>query len=197
MEFIDRRLAATLAVFFVGVLFGSFTVILSPSFRDIFITIIQVRMLSPIQNASRVGSIALILLVFTNNSVPAVLSFLYPLIVAKVNWTPPLTKKQMRILMIGYTYLSAFLTGFFGVGATLGLAWVLGGTMASVAILFTVRVHAPLELFFVLVCIAEPLRLAEVPVREVAGILRKHIALLLISLIGLLLTAGIEVLMLM
>ena len=120
-----------------GALFGSFTVILSSSFRDIFITIIQVRMLSPIQSASRVGSIALTILVFANNSVPAVLSFLYPMIVAKVNWTPPLTKKQIRILMIGYTYLSAFLTGFFGVGATLGLAWVLGGTMAAVTILFT------------------------------------------------------------
>lgn len=157
---------------------------------------IQVRMLSPIQSASRVGSIALVLLVFANNSVPAVLSFLYPLIVAKVNWTPSLTKKQVRILMIGYTYLSAFLTGFFGVGATLGLALVLGGTMAAVAILFTARVHAPLELFFVLVCIAEPLRLAEVQVGEVTGILRRHVALLLISLIGLLLSAGIEVLLL-
>jgi hypothetical protein len=197
LEFLDRRLAATFAVFFVGALFGCFTVTLSPSFRDIFISIIQVRMLSPIQSASRVGSIALILLVFANNSVPAVLSFLYPLIVAKVNWTPPLTKKQMRILMIGYTYLSAFLTGFFGVGATLGLAWVLGGTMAAVAILFTSRVHAPIELFFVLVCIAEPLRLAEVQVSEVTVMLRRHIALLLISLMSLLLSAGIEVLMLM
>ena len=196
MKFIDRPLAATVAVFFAGALAGGMTIILSPPIRNIFIMIIQVRILSPIQTVSRAGSIALVLLVFLNNSVPPVLSFLYPMVLTRINWTPPLTKKQIRALFAGYTYLSALLTGFFGIGATLGLAWVLEGTSTAIALLFTARVHAPLELFFVLVCLAEPLRLAEVDIRYVKAVLSKHCWLLWISLIGLFLSAVIEVIVL-
>ena len=111
-----------------GALIGSFTIVLFPASRDTFITIIQVRMLSPIQAATAVGSIALFLLVFINNSIPAVLSFLYPLAVTRIAWTPPLTESRRRSLLAGYTYLSALLVGFFGVGVPLGLTWVLSGT---------------------------------------------------------------------
>jgi hypothetical protein len=193
VKFIDRALAIAVAVFLLGTLAGYFTVMFIPAFRDAFTTVIQVRMVSPIQAAARMGSMVLLLLVFLNNSIPAALSFLYVLIVAYVSWTPPLTEKRRRVLMSWYTYVTAFLTGFFGVGITLGLAWVLGGAKAAVSLMYTARIHGPLELFFVLVCIAEPLRLANMERPEISLILREHLALLWVSLIGLFVTAGIEV----
>jgi hypothetical protein len=193
MKFIDRALAATVAVFVMGTMIGAFTIVLFSPFRDAFTMIIQVRMLSPIQTAAKAGSVALLGLVFLNNSIPAVLSFLYPLAVARISWTPPLTQKRRRILMAGYTYLSGLLAGFFGVGLPLGLAWVLGGMKAAISLLFVARIHGPLELFFVLVCLAEPLRLADASGSKITGILRGHLRLLWAALIGLLVSAGIEV----
>jgi hypothetical protein len=193
MEFIDRALADTVAVLLIGTVIGSFAVVLFSAFRDTFSMIIQVRMLSPIQAAARAGSVALLGLVFLNNSIPVVVSFLYPLAIAKIHWTPPLTQKRSRMLMAGYTYLTGFLAGFFGVGLPLGLAWVLGGITATFSLLFLARIHAPLELFFVLVCLAEPLRLADATGSKIPQMLREHIALLCTALIGLLVSAGIEV----
>jgi hypothetical protein len=193
VKFVDRALATTVAVFLLGTLAGAFTVIFIPVFRNTFTTVIQVRMVSPIQTAARMGPMVLLFLVFLNNSIPAVLSFLYVLIVANVNWTPPLTEKRRRVLMSWYTHVTAFLTGFFGVGVTLGLAWTLEGAKATVSLMYTARIHGPLELFFVLVCIAEPLRLANMGRPEISLILHEHLALLWVSLIGLFVTAGIEV----
>jgi hypothetical protein len=193
VKFIDRALAIAVAVFLLGTLAGYLTVMFIPAFRNTFTTLIQVRMISPIQTAARMGSIVLLFLVFLNNSIPAVLSFLYVLIVANVSWTPPLTEKRRRVLMSWYTYVTAFLTGFLGVGVTLGLAWTLEGAKALVSLMYTARIHGPLELFFVLVCIAEPLRLAKVSGPEVSGTLRAHLTLLWVSLIGLFISAGIEV----
>jgi hypothetical protein len=197
MKFIDRALAATVAVFLMGAVIGSIMIVLLSAFRATFTMIIQVRMLSPIQSAAKAGSVALLCLVFLNNSIPAVLSFLYPLAIARIPWTPQLTQKRRRILMAGYSYLSGILAGFFGVGLPLGLAWVLGGIRATISLLLMVRIHGPLELFFVLVCLAEPLRLADAPRSEITGMLREQLMLLWAALIGLLISAGIEVLTLL
>ena len=99
--------------------------------------------------------------------------------------------------MAGYTYLSGLLAGFFGVGLPFGLAWVLGGMKAAISLLFMARIHGPLELFFVLVCLAEPLRLADATGLTITGMLRGHLMLLWAALIGLLISAGIEVLTLL
>jgi hypothetical protein len=193
MRFVDRALASTIAVFCLGVVIGDAAVMLVSPFQQWAETIIQVRMLTPVQTAAEMGSIPLLLLVFLNNSIPALLSFLYPWAVVRIAWTPPLSERRRRVLMAGYTYLSGILTGLFGVGVPLGLAWALRGMSGEVSLLFAARIHAPLELFFVLVCIAEPLRLAYIDSSEVTTKLREHALLLWVSIVGLLLSAGIEV----
>jgi hypothetical protein len=195
MEFVDRALAVTVTIFLLGILIGDSIVVLFPASQEPLRTIIQFRMLSPIQTAAEMGSIALFFLVFLNNSIPAVLSFLYPLAVARITWTPPLTENRRKTFMVTYTYLSALLTGFFAFGVPLGLTWIHEGTKEAISLLSTARVHGPLELFFVLACISEPLRLTQAVREETVGKLRDHLLLLWISLAGLSLSAGIEVFM--
>ena len=143
---------------------------------------------------SQFGNSALLLLVLLNNSIPAGLSFAYPFIIARVSWTPPLTRERRWQLLAYFTWLCAFLVGFFGLGITLSIGWVLGGKALLLAILSGAWVHGPIELVAVLLCVSEPLRLAE----ELDGLdltirLRDDLRLLVICLLGLVVSAAIEV----
>ncbi len=193
MRFIDRPLALTVAVFLIGAFIGAILVVLSSNIREFAIMLLQARMLSPVQAVSHLGNIAVFLLIFVNNCVPAVLSFIYPLIIARVKWTPPLTERRNFLLLSGYTFAAAFLIGFFSLGTPLATGWVLGGTSMLFSLISTAMVHGPLEFAFVLVCVAEPLRIARATREGVAERLFDDRELLAVSVLGLLASAAIEV----
>ena len=183
------------AIFLLGSLAGSVLVVTVPLVRGPLILFLQARMISPINAVSHFGNVALTLLVFLNNTVPALLSFLYPFIIANVNWTPPLTRRKKRILLASFTGFCAFLVGFFGLGIALAIGWVVGGRSLLSNLLAGATVHGPLEMLCVLLCISEPLRLAEQHDRiELMPHLRRDLKLLVFCLFGLLLSAVIEVL---
>ena len=183
------------AIFLLGSLAGSILVVTVPLVRGPLILFLQARMISPINAVSHFGKAALTLLVFVNNTIPALLSFLYPLIIANVNWTPPLTRRNKRILLGGFSGVCAFLVGFFGFGIALAIGWVVGGRFLFFNLLASATVHGPLEILFVLLCSSEPLRLAEQHDRiELMTHLRQDLKLLIFCLFGLLLSAAIEVL---
>jgi hypothetical protein len=193
MRFIDHASALAVVVFLIGGCTGAILVVLSSNIRELAIILFQARMLSPVRTVSHLGDIAVFLLIFVNNCVPAVLSFIYPLVMAKINWTPPLTERRNFLFLSGYTYAAAFLIGFFSLGAPLATGWVLGGTSMLFSLISTARIHGPLEFAFVLVCVAEPLRIARVK-REVATSRLSHdLGLLTVSVLGLLASAAIEV----
>jgi len=188
-------LTLAFAIFLLGSLAGSILVITVTPVRGPLILFLQARMISPIKVVSHFGNAALTLLVFLNNTVPALLSFLYPIIIANVNWTPPLTRRKKRILLGGFTGFCAFLVGFFGFGIALAIGWVVGGSSLLSSLLASATVHGPLEMLCVLLCISEPLRLAEQHDRiELMTHVRRDLKLLVFCLFGLLLSAVIEVL---
>lgn len=193
MRFIDRPLVLTMAVFLIGAFIGAILVVLSSNIREFAIMLLQARMLSPVQTVSHLGNIAVFLLIFVNNCVPAVLSFIYPLVLARIKWTPPLTERRNFLLLSGYTFVAAFLIGFFSLGAPLATGWVLGGTSMLFSLISTASVHGPLEFAFVLVCVAEPLRIARATREDVAERLFDDRELLAVSVLGLLASATIEV----
>lgn len=193
MRFIDRPLALTVAVFLIGAFIGALLVVLSSNIREFAIMLLQARMLSPVQTVSHLGNIAVLLLIFVNNCVPAVLSFIYPLVLARIKWTPPLTERRNFLLLSGYTFVAAFLIGFFSLGTPLATGWILGGTSMLFSLIFTAMVHGPLEFAFVLVCVAEPLRIAHVKREVAANRLSHDLGLLAVSVLGLLASAAIEV----
>ena len=122
--------------------------------------LLSVRMISPIQTASRLGGTYVWLLVVVNNSVPAILSYAYVFILVTLNWTPPLSVERKFRLLESYSYLCAFLIGFFGFGAALAMGWLIGGTHLLTGLLLGASVHAPIEISAVLLCVSEPMRLA-------------------------------------
>jgi hypothetical protein len=194
MKFIDRAFALTLAVFLAGASIGAISIILSAEVREFAISLLQGRMLSPIQTLSRLGDVAVFVGVFLNNVVPVVLSFVYPFALVRISWTPPLSKRRSFLFLSFYTIAVAFLIGFFSLGAPLATAWVLGGANLFMAMVSGVRIHGPLEFGFVLVCVAEPLRLTLGTGEN--GLYRNLLHdrfLLVISVLGLLLAAAIEV----
>ena len=152
MRFIDWPLALTVTVFLAGAFIGAILVVLSSNIRDFAIILLQARMLSPVQAVSHLGNIAVFLLIFVNNCVPAVLSFIYPLVIARIKWTPPLTERRNFLFLSGYTFAAAFLIGFFSLGAPLATGWVLGGTRMLLSLIYTASVHGPLE-FAVRACL--------------------------------------------
>ena len=97
-------------------------------------------------------------------------------------------------MLASFTRLCAFLVGFFGIGVTLSIGWILGGYELLIKLLSGALIHGPLELVAVLLCVAEPLRLAEdrkdVDLRI---ILREDFKLLSACLLVLVLAAGLEV----
>jgi hypothetical protein len=194
LRFFDRPLAMVCAIFLLGSLVGASSIILFPGFRESFEVTLQLRMISPIETAANIGPLALFLLVFLNNSIPPVLSFIWPLAITEIPWTPPLTERRSGLLLRGFACISSFLTGFFGIGAILGLTLVTSGTGAVAILITSARIHGPLELFLVLICIAEPLRLARQPrITGLRGRLRGDLVLLWVALAGLFVSAAIEV----
>jgi hypothetical protein len=196
MRFLDRAFGFALAVFLLGGLIGAVAVISLPFLQQIGSELLQMRMISPIMAASRFGSIAVFLLIFANNSIPVLLSFIYPFIIRTVKWTPPMSRQRDFLFMSLYTVITAFLIGFSALGATLAIAWTMGGLRSVYYLLSSALVHGPLEFALVLISVAEPLRLALTSVRSDAGALsdlRSDLKLLRVCLLGLLLSAAIEV----
>lgn len=185
-----------IVAFLLGTLTGALAVLCSQGVRELILNLLQTRVVAPVRAASALGTTALWSLVFVNNSVPAVLSFAYPFIIGKVRWTPPLTHQAKLRLMVSFTLLCGFLVGFFGFGGTLGVAWELGGWSRVLFLLSGARLHGPLEFAFILLCVSEPWRLVltndGVCVDLVKGI-RKDLKMLVVCLLGLLISAAIEV----
>jgi hypothetical protein len=194
MKYIDRALVLAVAVFFAGALIGAFSIATLPIVRQLSFMLLQSRMVSPMRSVSRLGDFAVLLVIFINNSIPVILSFIYPITIAKIKWTPPLTARRRFMLLAGYTFVAAFLVGFFSLGAPLGLAWVFGGFPLFASLLLGAQLHGPIEFGLVLVCVAEPLRIAQSNERmEIMKKLSEDWSLVLISIAGLLLSAAIEV----
>ena len=194
MKYVDQSFAVAVAVFSLGALTGGFLVLILSPMQGIIISLLQTRVITPVRTVSRFGSGALLLLVFLNNSIPPLLSFAYPFVIARLNWTPPLTKRRRCVLLTSFTVLSAFLIGFFGLGATLSMGWILGGQELLFNLLKGAWVHGPIELTAILLCASEPLRIAE---QESPTDLKSSLLhdgkLLAICLFILMLSAGIEV----
>jgi hypothetical protein len=193
MKFVDRPFALAVAVFVIGAFAGAGSTALSSDLRELALELLQARMISPIQTVSHLGDIAVLLFIFLNNLAPVILSFLYPMVLLRISWTPPLTKERRLLFLGGYTFIVAFLVGFFSLGAPLGTGWALGGAKMLLSLTLGILVHGPLEFAFVLICVAEPLRITYAA-REVAT--RRLVddrILLPVSIIGLLLSAVIEV----
>ncbi len=195
MKFIDRAFGATLLAFVVGSAAGALLILFSLKFRESMVFLINARALVPVRAASTVGGVAVMLLVLGNNFVPAVLSFLYPLIIAKVRWIPPLRSSNRNRLLTAFSLLTGGLVGFFNLGATLMLVSEIGGLTLVNRLLSVSWVHAPLEFFFILLCVAEPFRIVgrRSGGNGIVGSLREDLKLLFICLIGLLASAVIEV----
>jgi len=101
---------------------------------------------------------------------------------------------RRRCIFLGsYTIMTAFLSGLFSLGAPLGIASALGGPVLVTSFLAETRIHGPLELAFVLVCIAEPLRIIPSSGGDLVERLSEDWWLLPLSLAGLLASAAIEV----
>ena len=194
MRYLDRPFAAAVALFLLGAILGAFLVLNSPFLRGAIITLLQARLVTPVKTVSHFGNMALLLLVFLNNSIPALLSFAYPFIIVKVSWTPPLTLQKRKLLLSCFTWLCAFLVGFFGFGVALSVGWMLGGSELLLNLLRGAWVHGPIELAAILLCVAEPLRLAEQHDQvDLKASLRRDFRLLSICLLMLVLSAAIEV----
>lgn len=190
----DRPFTFSLSAFGVGALAGFLTAVLVPAFRGAMIGMLQVRVLEPVQGAIAIGGFAVVVLIFANNSVPVLLSFLYPILLVRIPWTPPLTRRRRRLLLTGYSFLAAFLVGFLDLGASLGSILFERGQSVVVSLMRHSWLHGPLEFGLVLLCIAEPARIAmrEDTASGVASFNRKDAALLLCCLVGLLLAAILE-----
>jgi len=193
MKFIDRPFGVTVAVFLIGALAGTALTGLSSDVRELALGLFQARMISPIQTVSHLGDIALFLLIFANNAVPAVLSFAYALAIIRVDWTPPLNRQRRRLFLGGYTILAAFLVGFFSLGAPLGAVWALAGISALGSLISGAIIHGPLEFAFVLLCVAEPFRIATLTEEMATKRLTEDLRLLGVAIVGLVASAAIEI----
>jgi hypothetical protein len=196
MRYLDRAFCVAVALFLLGAFLGATMVLTSTTFQGFVLRVLQFRMVSPVQAANRLGDVALFFLVFANNSVPVVLSFAYSLVILRVRWTPPLSEQRTWIFMSLYTLIVAFLAGFFSVGATVAVGWVNGGGKVLSILLSTSWIHGPLEVVFVLRGVAEPLRIVwggSNPNATPNQRLSEDVALLCICLLGLCVSAAIEV----
>jgi hypothetical protein len=194
MRYIDRAFAFAVLSFLGGACIGATLVLLSSNVREFAVMLLQARMVYPLRAVSPYGSIATFLVVFMNNSVPAVLSFAYPLAIARITWTPPLSDRRMSLLLGAYTYTATSLVGLFSLGMPLAIGWAIGGSNLFFTLISRARIHGPLEFGFVLVCLAEPLRL--VWTKKQGEVLRKlsdDRQLLIASIVALLVSAAIEV----
>jgi hypothetical protein len=123
------------------------------------------------------------------------------MLILKVEWTPPLTEERRNVFMGSFTTLCAFLIGIFDLGGVLAVAWEMGGISLLMRLLSTSAVHGPLEFILVLLCVSEPLRIIWTSrgdtIEEAKEKLRDDVWLLLICLIGLFVSAVVEVYLLL
>lgn len=93
----------------------------------------------------------------------------------------------------GYSLLAAYLLGFFDLGAILGSVMVERGVPVVSSLLRHSWLHGPMEFTLILLCVAEPARIAA---RERAGSEiaydRKDAILLFACLLGLFISAILE-----
>jgi len=195
MRFIDIAFAVTLVAFGLGALAGAFVTAVSLSFRAFMLLLLNFRVVAPVEAASESGKIALMLLIFLNNCVPIILSFVYALMLCKVHWEPPMRAVVRRWLLTAFSLLTGGLLGFFNLGATLMLVAKTWGPNVVNALLQSSWVHAPLEFLLVLACVAEPMRLSRRTgsLDEVLRRLHSDANVLPLFLLGLLVSAAIEV----
>ena len=196
MKFIDRAFATTVAVFALGSVAGALAVSSLPPLRVMIGTLLVVRLLKPVQEASLFGSSVLVMLIFANNSTTVLLSFVYPLILGKVRWTPTPSQKTMKLLLGGFSALAGFLIGFLNLGAILAWAWENGGWLMLQHLLAVSWLHGPVEFLFILLAVAEPLRLRGIANRGIGLVdaVKEDWKLICICLIGLLASAIVQVL---
>ena len=196
MKFIDRAFAITLTAFALGSVTGALAIFTLQPFKTFVGALLLARLLAPVREVSVFGSAALVLLIFANNSATVLLSFLYPIILAKVRWTPTPPAKTMRHLLAWFSVLAGFLIGFFNLGATLTWAWESRGPTRFDRLLASSGLHGPFEFLFILLAVAEPFRLTMTGVGwgELSSAIRKDWKLLCFCLIGLLISATVEVL---
>ncbi len=194
MRFIDRAFGVTLLAFVLGSLAGALLTGISPPLRAFMTLLLNSRTIEPLRAAAALSETTVALLVFANNCLPVALSFLYPLVIIKVRWIPPLKKNVRNRLLGAFSLLTGALLGFFDLGASLMLVSELGGISMLNRLLAISWLHAPLEFLLVLVCVAEPLRIVESRTgKEITRLLRADLMLLFVSMIGLLGSAAIEV----
>jgi hypothetical protein len=180
--------------FGLGTLTGFLIAAAVPVFRVLMMGMWWVRVLEPAKSASLIGGYAVVALIFTNNAIPVLLSFVYPMLLARIPWAPPLTKTRNAALLTWYTLLTAYLVGFFDVGGTLGsLLFDRGATFVG-SILRHAWLHGPIELAVILLCVAEPARIAqrERSSSETSMFTRHDVFLLVGSLVGLFVSAVLE-----
>lgn len=193
MQFVDRSFAISAVMFGVGAATGFLVAGLFPGLRGATVALLQVRVLGPLHSAMMIGNVAVVVLIFANNAVPVLLSFLYPVLLARVTWTPPLTKGRRQLLLTGYTLLAAFLLGFLDLGATLGSILFERGAAFVGSLLTHSWLHGPIEFAFILLSISEPARVALRQGRSsFVPYERKDRVLLLSCLVGLLVSAMLE-----
>jgi hypothetical protein len=201
MRFLDRAFAITIAIFVLGSFAGALIVILVPPIQALMLSILHVRMLAPLQTVSKFGKGATWIFIFVNNGVPLLLSYLYPFIIMKVEWTPPMSSERRGFIMGSFTALCAFLIGAFNLGAVLVVGWKIGGASLLLHLLSTSSIHGPLEFLFVLLCVAEPLRISWFSeaddLERARARLRDDTALLFVCLVGLFVSAIVEVFLLL
>ena len=194
VRFIDRPFAISLSTFGAGALTGFLLAVLVPAFRVAMVRMLQVRVLEPVEGALMIGGFAVVVLIFANNAVPVLLSFLYPILLARIPWTPPLPRSRRGLLLTGYSVLAAYLVGFFDLGASLGSILFERGESVVTSLLRHSWLHGPIEFTLILLCIAEPARIAARggTGSGIASFNRKDAVLLLSCLIGLLAAAILE-----
>lgn len=187
MRFIDRAFALTLTSFAVGSLCG-FTIFLAvPALREGMMMMLKVRVASPILAATSFGNAAILLLVFVNNMVPVVLALSFPQVLSRIRWdAPPSTLDRLNA---AFSLLTGFLIGFLNLGGILAFALTLGPNVFD-RLLSESWLHAPIELFLVLVAVSEPIRLA---LRRIKPSIHDELPLLILCAVGLLASALVEV----
>ncbi len=190
---IDRPFAISLSTFGVGALTGFLLAVLVPPFRGVMMGMLRVRVLEPVEGALMIGGLVVVVLIFANNAVPVLLSFVYPILLAKIHWTPPLTRGRSELLLTGYSLLAAYLLGFFDLGGTLGSVLYARGASLVTSVLRHSWLHGPIEFTLILLCVAEPARIAARGTGSgIASFDRKDAILLVGCLLGLLVSATLE-----
>jgi hypothetical protein len=183
-----------LGAFSLGSIAGASTVLCIPVLRKLLFDILEIRLLAPMEAVSEYGKTAMTLLIFLNNSIPAVLSYVFPFLIAEINWTPPLNKSRRNLLLTSFSLIASFLIGFFGLGAGLALELYVAGAKGMFFLLASAWLHGPIEFASILLCVGEPLRLTEEEdANKMITRLERDLRILLTVLLGLFIAALIEV----